>query len=365
MTMNFEEIIGEFKSRRRDASANGRERTGQRYAEVVRQWREWLADDRDRTIWEADHVDLRQWIEQRSREGYAPTSLQQRISAVSKFYQDLKKMDENRGSALPHDAPPNPYDDLDDETKDLTKGKTKKARGVENEDDIYYTTPEDVSKLIENVRAPRGRNELLIKLLFSTGLRREELAKTKLSHIRDRDNSIHVPASKTPEPRRVWFGGSDASYVRFPLDRWRNVDRGSVPGAGDSEYLFPTPKSEHISPVTISRMVKKAAKKAGIQEVVGEYADGRNIHKVTAHSLRHGFAVQAIYSGIDVRSLMGLMGHRKLETTLIYLKIAEKDLKRAAKRFTPHPIDNNEKQQNSPRPDFDMGGSFGNGQEWG
>lgn len=351
--MSFEEIIGEFKSRRTDASKNGRQRTGELYSANVRKWKSWLAKT-DRTIWEADHVDLREWVEELSREGYAPTSLRGRLSSVSKFYQDLHKMDEGRRHELPETPPPNPYDGLDKETKDYAKGKTKKSEGMASEEKIYYLSPDEVDELVEHAPSPRGKYELMFKLMFTTGLRVSELAKIKLRHVSHSDNSIYIPAGKSPEDRRVWYGGSDASYVKFNLDRWMDVDRASVPGASNSEYLFPTQFADHTAPETIGMKVHEAAENAGLQEVVGEYADGREIHKITPHTLRHSFAMQAIKSGIDVRSLMGLMGHEKLETTLIYLKIAEKDQKRAAMKFSPHTIEEDNKQQSRAPPTFEI-----------
>ena len=122
----------------------------------------------------------------------------------------------------------------------------------------------------------------------------------------------------------------------FHLSQWLDHgDRESMTYAAESEYLFPTNNKVHISGEYIGQIIKKTARDAGLQEVIGNYSDGRKIHKVTAHTLRHSFAMQAISSGIDVRTLQTLLGHDKLDTTLIYLQQSKEDAIEASPHMPP------------------------------
>jgi len=72
-------------------------------------------------------------------------------------------------------------------------------------------------------------------------------------------------------------------------------------------------------------LIKEAADEAGIQEVM--YHDAGNPrHKITAHSLRSGFAVRALTSGVDRRSVQKQLGHADVEQTMTYLKYRDSDV---------------------------------------
>jgi integrase/recombinase XerD len=85
----------------------------------------------------------------------------------------------------------------------------------------------------------------------------------------------------------------------------------------------------------INTIVKQAAENAGLQETINEYSDGRAIHKVTAHTLRHSFAMAQLNAGTDIRSLQTLLGHDELDTTLIYLQQSKEEAKEASRAFKP------------------------------
>ena len=56
--------------------------------------------------------------------------------------------------------------------------------------------------------------------------------------------------------------------------------------------------------------IKEAKSKTGIQK------------KVTAHMLRHSYATHLLEDGLDIVSIKELLGHARIETTLIYLHVA-------------------------------------------
>ena len=80
-------------------------------------------------------------------------------------------------------------------------------------------------------------------------------------------------------------------------------------GLGHGSFLFEGRKTP-ISRASVQRIVKNAAKKAGIK---------KNVHP---HTLRHSFATHLIEDGYDVNSLQSLLGRRSAETTMTYVHIA-------------------------------------------
>lgn len=324
--MDFETLLKRFKSRLTDLGES-KESTADRYIHHIRTWKEWLAEDRDKSLWEVDTSDLRLFTEDLIFDDMAPSTAGQHVSAISVFYQECGKMEDRYD--MP-EVPENPYEGFGDKDKKLLKGDTKKQQSLEKSEGkkFMYLEPDEVKELINHVPAPKLRNELIIRLMFDCGFRRGELAHSKPEHI-DSDNTIRIPPRKS-EGRIVGFREDTA----FLLNRWLNHGgRESMTYANESDYLFPTNSSEKLSVAYLNRIVKKAAENAGIQETAATYSDGRKQHKVTSHTLRHSFAMDKLKK-VDVVTLQKLMGHSELDTTMIYVNMSDEEAKEKSKQFT-------------------------------
>lgn len=326
--MDFERILTQFKKRRTsDIGDNTAESTVDRYITHIRTWKDWLSEERSKTLWQVEKTDLRLFAEDLIFDDMASSTVGQRVAAISIFYQDCNKMADRH--EMP-DVPANPFDEFDKQDKKLLSGDTKKQKSLENPsgDKYPYIEPKDVKELINNVPAPRLRNELVIRLMFDCGFRRGEMAHAKVEHVNE-DNTITIPPRKS-EGRIVGFRENTALL----LDRWLNQGgRESMTFAPDSEYLFPTNDGEHISGQTINYIVKQAAENAEIQETTATYSDGREQHKITSHTLRHSFAMDKLKK-VDVVTLQKLMGHAELDNTMIYVNMSDEEAKEKSKQFT-------------------------------
>ena len=76
------------------------------------------------------------------------------------------------------------------------------------------------------------------------------------------------------------------------------------------DWIFMGQNKSHISSMTIYRIIKMAARRAGIK---------KNVHP---HTLRHSFATHLIENGYDVASVQSLLGHSSAETTMRYVHMA-------------------------------------------
>lgn len=114
-------------------------------------------------------------------------------------------------------------------------------------------------------------------------------------------------------------------YGQVPLPN--AFDRKSPTAASDWiwQYVFPssvrTTNTEtgemtrhHISPSTVQKAVKQAAKSAGVSK------------RITTHTMRHSFATHLLEAGYDVRTVQQLLGHADLRTTMIYTHVLNKGL---------------------------------------
>lgn len=332
--MDTEALINEFYARQTTKKAD---RTADRYTQDVRDWAEWLQnpgakefdpDTRNREpkeLWEATTHDIRTYLQHMLQNGnYAGGTVSMRESSLSVFYQEYDRLTDDPALDLPEIQ--NPTEELDLSDWSVLKNGTKKEQKLK--EGVQYLKPEEIDQLAASVPRPTLRNELIVRLLYHTGLRRTELAETRLEDIDTDERAIKVRATKTHLNRTV--------YYQPPLDtlitRWLNVERKALATAG-SEYLFPTSHSEQINPDHITKIVKQAAETAGLQSHVHTDASGNHRGKVTAHVLRHSFAVQCIKNGMDTRRLQKLLGHSKIETTERYLQFANDDLRDAARKF--------------------------------
>jgi integrase/recombinase XerD len=75
-------------------------------------------------------------------------------------------------------------------------------------------------------------------------------------------------------------------------------------------WLFPGYRGQHASARQLHRIVRLAAGRAGITKRVG------------VHTLRHCFATHLLEQKTDIRIIQVLLGHKKLDTTALYTRVA-------------------------------------------
>jgi len=283
---------------------------------ALRRFNTWL-DSTDQTATDIDALDIEDYLAMLSSEGYAPNTISTYYDGVRNFYNFLERkgvMDENPAKNVNNSN-----------IRSITSG-TKKH----NETDVVYVTEDEKEQLVEHVPNPRVRNELIVRLLWQTGVRGKELSDVKLDHI-DRDQrSIWVYSTKTDSSRTVFYQPS----LDFLLDQWIDGGYRDAHGpANTSKYLFPGKECEKLRPRFIRNAVTEAAENAGIQEEMYEAVDGSSRHRIGSHSLRHGHAVYALRSGINIRTLQKHLGHSTLTVTEKYLQIVNEDVQNEYQRF--------------------------------
>lgn len=291
----------------------------------ARQFSEWLGDEK--TVLEADVVDVREWLLDLYDDGKGHQG-----STIDNYHGTLKSFYDAFTDDVDEKFVPTVLDDnparFDFDTHLSSVSTTpKKQQIADNDEGIIHLQPDEIRKLRANVPDPKARNELIIKMFVQTGMRATELANLKYSdedadgesHIKRDKQIIKVPDSKNDKTRTVPYDDLDPELSLW-LDEGYRAQAGM---ADESEYLFPTDESEHISERQIGHIVREAAENADdIQEVWDVDAAGRKKRRITTHSLRATFVIRLFKAGLPANEIQKLTGHAELETLNSYAKAA-------------------------------------------
>jgi len=164
-----------------------------------------------------------------------------------------------------------------------------------------YITPDECRRML--VCAQSLRDELIIALLFSAGLRVSELADANRRDIRG--NVFFVAHGKGDKEREVPLNEPTLKRLH---DYFASRDDKLQP-------LIVTKKRCRISVHTIQSIVKAVKKEAGIDR------------PVSPRILRHSFATDLLQGGADIRYIQHFMGHADISTTQIYTHIIDEKAK--------------------------------------
>ncbi len=164
---------------------------------------------------------------------------------------------------------------------------------------------QEIKRMIE--ATSNLKHKCIIGLLYSAGLRRSELINLKLTDILSDQMLIKIEQSKGNKDRYVGL----SHYMLMLL---REYYKKYLP----KHYVFEGKNGAKYSAESVLRVVKTAAKKAGIK---------RN---VTPHMLRHSFATHHLENGTDLRYIQTFLGHNSSRTTEIYTHVAKTDFSKFA-----------------------------------
>jgi site-specific recombinase XerD len=171
-------------------------------------------------------------------------------------------------------------------------------------------TPDEVSRLLAAV--PNLRERTAMEIAYASGLRLGEVLNLKLTDIDSGRMILRVDQGKGKKDRNVMLSPA-------LLETLRAYWRASKPRV----WLFPSPGGKGPLNATI---IQRAVAQAKQQARIGK--------PVSFHSLRHSFATQFLESGVNVRTIQALLGHRSLGTTQRYTHVAGDYL-----RTTKSPLD--------------------------
>jgi len=201
-------------------------------------------------------------------------------------------------------------------------------------------TKEEVTRLLDFLQ---GQHQLMAKLLYGSGLRLMECLRLRVRDLDFAQHQVIVRDSEGEMERATLLPASlveplKAQLVYVHMLHEQDLARGhgwvELPSALRRAYpnverewtwqfVFPSnrlstdPRSgnirrRHLDPSGLQREVKTAAKLAKIDR------------PVSPHTFRHCFATHLLENGYDVHAVQELLGHKDVQTTIIYTHLLQK-----------------------------------------
>lgn len=172
-------------------------------------------------------------------------------------------------------------------------------------------TGEEVERIFQQIASLKHRAILMIA--YGAGLRISEACALKVSDLDSKRMLIHVHEGKRSKDRYVML----SERLLDTLRAYWKVVRPQPP------FLFPGAiPGRSITTSAVQRVLKQVVVQCKFTK------------RVTAHSLRHGFATHLLEAGTDIRVIQRLLGHASLQTTARYTKVTERHIGR-----TKSPLD--------------------------
>ena len=153
------------------------------------------------------------------------------------------------------------------------------------------------------------RDRAMLEVLYSSGIRRSELAHLKITEVDTERGTLMVRQGKGAKDRFVPLGERACAWVR----RYSLEVRPELLSA-DTLVLFLNDWAQPFDPKQLSALVRRYMQAAGFNQG-------------SCHALRHACATHMLDGGADIRFIQALLGHSELTTTEIYTHVAIAKLK--------------------------------------
>ena len=240
---------------------------------------------------------IRSWVITLVEDGISPSSVNRKMASLRSYYKFLMK-----SGALKKDP-----------TVQLKALKTSKRLP-------QFAQESEMQRLFDLVDFGSDfsgkRDELMIELLYATGIRRSELIALKMDSINLGKSQIKVLGKRNKE-RIIPLNSEVAELIQKYL-KMRDEAFGNT-----NNFLLLTDKGEQLYDGFVYRKVKR---------YLGATT---SLEKKSPHILRHTFATHLLNNGADLNAVKELLGHSSLAATQVYTHNSLDKLKKVFEQAHP------------------------------
>ena len=296
------------------------EHTIQNYLIDIRQFceKKWGVESKEPFGWhEVDRYDARAFLIHFQKMDMAPATTSRKLSALRSFYNFLvrsNRIDKNpfKGLTSPKKGRALPKVLSTDEAIRLLEAPIKMIN--------FNDTDTPTRKLWK--RYAGNRDQAILELLYSTGMRVNELVMLNESQIDLIGGSAKV-RGKGKKERICPLGSYAIKALRESMSLREDVSLTYNWKSSKTLPIFLNKQGGALSARSVERMMKKYVIACGLNP------------ELTPHSLRHSFATHMLNEGAELRVVQELLGHASLSTTQIYTHISIERLKEVYDRAHP------------------------------
>jgi integron integrase len=220
---------------------------------------------------------------------------------------------------------------------DMSEWNIQALRAQKRKHIPVVLTKEEVHKVLENLNAIY---KLVVTLMYGCGLRMSEVLNIRVKDIDFGFNKLYIWDSKSLKDRTIPLPLKLKDELSVQMQRVKDIHLKDLSDGYGSvympylyekkypkakyetkwQYLFPMAKvskdprtgivrRHHMHEKTLGRNIKIASQKANLNK------------RVTSHIFRHSYATHLLQAGVDLRSIQELLGHKSVETTMIYTHV--------------------------------------------
>lgn len=264
------------------------------YKRDLCQWRDFVTAGRNPEEFNPTDVtpsDIRLYISHLSKKGLNARSVRRKTSALRNFFNFLIKR---------HGLKHNPASEIA-----LMKIPQELPCYIpQNETERIFDSDYDRSNFKE------VRNRLILLMLYSTGMRCQELVNLTDGDINFSRGELKVLGKRNKE-RVIPFGRELGEAIREYLQV-----RTETIGSESAGSFFIRENGKPVYPDLVYKTVHNTL-----------VSEGAHATRLSPHVLRHSFATDMLNNGADLNAVQKLLGHASLATTQIYTHISYRELK--------------------------------------
>ncbi len=246
----------------------------------------------DIPIEKAQHQDIRMWIIDMMEVKITPKSINRKLATLRAFYRFVMRKGE------------------------LEKSPMQKIRTLKTGKALTTFVPEPHLEFIQKIEFENTfqdqQNQLIVELLYGTGIRLSELIELRKENINFLRNTIKVFGKRKRE-RLIPLYPELVKLIQIFLEKYPS----------DLPYLIRTKKDKKAYSSLVYRAVRRV-----LDQVT-------TVEKRSPHVLRHSFATHLLDRGAELSAVQDLLGHTSLSATEIYTHNTLDKLKKIYKNAHP------------------------------